>query len=236
LLDQFDKLSILALCGNLWHSPASNAFFASVVAQEHLSGIVLVSVLVICWFLKRDATVAARNRQHVVCTVIGAGVAIVLARGLALTLPHRVRPFADPSIGIDFPQNIDAHSIISWSSFPSDHAVLFVAVAVGVIFVSRTLGILSLIYSLLFVCFPRIYFGIHYPTDVIVGAALGAGIGVLANQPFVVRRLALPVMDLEQAVPAAFYAVGFVICFQIATMFNDVRTLALGIAHLAQLR
>ncbi len=201
-----------------------------------MNGLVLVCALIACWYLKRDPEIAARNRQHVICTVAGAGVAIVLARVLALTLPHRVRPLADPGIGIDFPNLFDGHSIMSWSSFPSDHAVLFVSVAVGILYISRPLGILTLIYSLLFICFPRVYFGIHYPTDIIAGVMLGAAIGVLCNQPFAVRRVALPVLKVEQAIPALFYAVGFLVCFQIATMFNDLRAVALAIVRIAELR
>jgi membrane-associated phospholipid phosphatase len=58
-------------------------------------------------------------------------------------------------------------------SFPSNHATLAGAVAVGVLLVNRRLGVLAGIAALAMAA-SRVYIGIHYPHDVLAGLALGA--------------------------------------------------------------
>jgi hypothetical protein len=57
-----------------------------------------------------------------------------------------------------------------WSSFPSDHACLFFALATGLCLISPVIGGLALLHASLIVSLPRIYLGLHYPTDVLAGA------------------------------------------------------------------
>ncbi|WP_248966251.1 phosphatase PAP2 family protein [Sphaerisporangium perillae] len=58
-------------------------------------------------------------------------------------------------------------------SFPSNHATLAGAVAVGVLLVNWRLGVLAGIAALAMAA-SRVYVGIHYPHDVLAGLALGA--------------------------------------------------------------
>lgn len=63
-------------------------------------------------------------------------------------------------------------------SFPSDHAVMAGAVATGLWFVSRRLGIVAAIAAVL-MAFARVYIGAHYPQDVLAGLALGCAVAVV---------------------------------------------------------
>lgn len=63
-------------------------------------------------------------------------------------------------------------------SFPSDHAVLSGATTVALFYVSKRLGYLSLGFALL-MAFARVYVGVHYPQDVIVGLIDGAIVAAL---------------------------------------------------------
>ena len=62
------------------------------------------------------------------------------------------------------------------SSFPSDHLAVLGAVGVAVALAARRLGLVILAAALL-VAFSRVYVGVHYVSDVVDGAALGAVCG-----------------------------------------------------------
>jgi len=63
-------------------------------------------------------------------------------------------------------------------SFPSDHATMAGATAVGLFLVTRTLGLLAS-GAALAMAFTRIYVGAHYPGDVLAGLLLGATVAAL---------------------------------------------------------
>jgi undecaprenyl-diphosphatase len=69
--------------------------------------------------------------------------AILVARSLALLLPFRLRPMGSPALDFQLPPGANL-KLLRWSSFPSDHAVLFFTTATGIFFVSRPLGGLAL--------------------------------------------------------------------------------------------
>ena len=58
-------------------------------------------------------------------------------------------------------------------SFPSDHAAAAFAIAVAVLFYSRRVGLGFLAFAVL-ISLSRVAEGLHYPTDVLAGAAVGA--------------------------------------------------------------
>lgn len=63
-------------------------------------------------------------------------------------------------------------------SFPSDHAILAGAVTLTLFYVSNRLGFISLAFALI-MAFARVYVGVHYPQDVVVGLIEGAAIAAL---------------------------------------------------------
>lgn len=73
-------------------------------------------------------------------------------------------------------------------SFPSDHAAAAFAVAVAVLFYSRRVGLAFLGLAAL-IAGSRVVEGVHYPTDVLAGAALGTLVALL------VTRYARPVVN-----------------------------------------
>ena len=71
------------------------------------------------------------------------------------------------------------------STFPSKHTALAFALAMGVFFKRKRLGIWLLILAS-FIGLSRIIVGVHYPLDISAGIAIGIGIAGLNNK-FVMR-------------------------------------------------
>jgi undecaprenyl-diphosphatase len=84
-------------------------------------------------------------------------------------------------------------------SFPSDHAAAAFAIAVAVLAFSRRLGVLLLVAAAA-IAVSRVALGLHYPSDVVAGAAVGmlaAQVVVHAGMPGVraAARVASVVSD-----------------------------------------
>ena len=200
-----------------------NSLMTQMPRGEEANGVVIISIFWWYWFRQSDPATMQRTREHLLGTMFGAAVGLFAARFLAATLPFRLRPRFEPGLHLIWPAAPASLSLVDWSAFPSDHAVMFSALAVGLCFVSWRMGLAALVYAIVIVSFPRVYFGIHYPTDVIAGLALGALAAYCMNGVAVRRRLFSRVLLWEQRTPPAFYVGLFVITFEFATMFNSVR-------------
>lgn len=65
-------------------------------------------------------------------------------------------------------------------SFPSGHSVVVFATATSIFLNHKKTGVLALIIAAL-VAFSRLYICVHYPTDVLAGAAIGIIFALLVN-------------------------------------------------------
>jgi undecaprenyl-diphosphatase len=119
-----------------------------------------------------------------------AAVAAMLSAGLALAvgsvvsdLVDRARPFvAEPG---------QLHLFVAHSadaSFPSDHATASFAIAVAILLRKRGWGTAALALAAI-LSVGRVAVGVHYPSDVAAGAALGTAAAVLLWAPPVRRRI-----------------------------------------------
>jgi undecaprenyl-diphosphatase len=184
----------------------------------------------IWWLWFQDIPTIQSVREKLLGMIVATIGAIFIARGLALLLPFRIRPLANSELGISFPLK---HEVLeSWSSFPSDHAVLFFTLATGIWLISRPVGLIAFFHAIFVVCLPRIYLGLHYPTDIIAGASLGIGIALLANRIDWRRMVAQPLMKYVEKSPSWFYLGFFILTFQIGEMFESTRNILRGIFKL----
>ena len=201
------------------------------LTDSDLKSAALVSVFWWCWFRKTDAATMARTREHVLRTLCAGLAAIFAARFLALTLPFRVRPRFEPELHFVAPIGSPT-DLVDWSAFPSDHAALFSALAVGLAFISWRAGLIAFLYAVVVICLPRVYLGLHYPSDVVAGLALGAVVGYWMNVAAVGRNLATRALRWESESPGGFYLVLSMVSFEFSTMFMSLRAVALSAAHL----
>jgi len=178
------------------------------------------------WIWFRDRESQSRDREVVLAGFIASFMALSIARVLAAVLPFRQRPLLDPTLGFRPPYGTGDSPIIHWSSFPSDHAVLYCSLATCLYFVSRKIGLCAYIYSLLVVCLPRVYMGLHYPTDILAGALLGIAIADLSLLQGARSFIARPFLRWLEEAPATFYPCRYLCSFLFATQFDPVRTAA----------
>jgi undecaprenyl-diphosphatase len=232
---------------NRWDFPIDqwlNGQFGKHILFDNLVGYVsgfdlFNSVLVIsafwwCWFRSSDQATRSRDREHVVATLVAGIISIVIARGLALSLPFRVRPRFEPALHFVLPAAWNSSFFADWSSFPSDTAMMFATLATGLCFIGTRVGLLASLYVPLVICFPRIYIGFHYPTDVLAGLVLGMACGYVGNQLRPRQWVANPVLRWELSWPASFYTAFFLLTYEFATLFVSVRGIAQGSVHLIQ--
>lgn len=190
-------------------------------SETLFKGGILTAFLWWAWF--RESNNKETERAILIAGTMSALVSLGVCRILAYFLPYRERPVFVPSLHFQLPLGVDPSRLITWSSFPSDHAGLFVSLATTVFFVSRRAGILAGTYTALFVCFPRIYTGDHFPSDIVVGAAIGVVVTwVFLRNP--IRDLVSRVpMRLFQTRPALFYVAAYVGSLLLTTNFDAVR-------------
>ena len=193
-----------------------------------------IFTIIIWWIWFKNSDDQVDIREHIIAIILSCFVAMVLARILSVSLPYRERPLHEAALNFVLPYGIKSTALSNWSSFPSDHGVLFFTLTTGFFFISKKLGILASIYTIIFIAFPRIYLGFHYPTDIICGGLIGIAIGVAANQKFICNKISKPILKWSEKSPGLFYALFFLITYQIADLFNSSRLLLHSIMEIVE--
>jgi undecaprenyl-diphosphatase len=115
-------------------------------------------------------------RRAGVAAGLGAGCALACALVLS-RLADRPRPFAaDPSAVHLFARHA------ADPSFPSDHATAAFAIATAVLLRDRRVGAVVLALAVVLAA-GRVALGLHYPSDVVAGAVLGAACSLVLYAP-----------------------------------------------------
>lgn len=193
-------------------------------------GIPIIGMLWYFWF--RDTDPRSDTRRIIVGTLIGCVLAVLIARIVNNLGPYQPRPFANAAlayhefIGLPVPES---QALYIWSSFPSDHAALFFSLATGIFLISRRTGYLLYLYVLLFIALPRVYLGLHYPTDIAAGIILGIACVVLSTRSGVSKLYDQRSATLLERYPAAYQTALFIASTEIGMMFGDVRLLLEGV-------
>ena len=204
--------------------PLFDKLVASLADATFVKGGFLFTYLWWLWF--RDSSERRDNRREVLRIFVGLTLALTVARALQILLPGRNRPIHEASVGFVVPYGADPHILEHWNSFPSDHAVIFFAIATAIWMGSRLWGGLAYVWVLLFACVPRIYLGYHYPSDVLAGALIGTAIMAAAYAVPVGSAgswVANRTVRWEQRYPSVFYVLAFVAVYQLVTLFATVR-------------
>jgi membrane-associated phospholipid phosphatase len=190
------------------------------------SGVVLLTLIWFCWF----ADDRSEARARLVVGAIAAVAAGICSRFLQYSLPTHPRPIYDVALGYkQLPFIPYVPRFNDWSSFPSDHATVFLGLTLVVLLSGSRFRAIAAAWIIL-VEMMRIVMGGHYPTDLIAGGAL-AGAFVWTSQLAGVVSLGLKFVALEKSQPALFYAAAFFLSYQVATLFVDLRLALEGLIH-----
>ena len=186
-----------------------------------LKGGVFLALLWGFWFL--PSAEQRRNRIVVISTLTGSLLALAVNQVAQRLGPFRLRPYAAGLPGIQFPYHLGIREV---SSFPSDHAALFCGLSTGLFFLSRRIGLTAFFYATAVIFLPRIYLGLHYPSDILGGAIIGIGCVCLIHGTRLRNLFADFCLKMSNEHPATFYAAMFLLTYQTATLFDDARALA----------
>lgn len=230
-MNAFDAGILRSLNQAVGRWPTFDSAMVWVAYQPFVKGCVFSAVLWALWCGSR-ADLRPKRRAIIIATIFGALAAEFLARAAALTLPFRLRPLHDQRLDLVVPPGVDRSVLDGWSAFPSDHAVLFAAVSVGVLFACRCAGVWLLAWTLVVISLPRIYVGLHHPTDILAGLMLGGVVGALTQLRPLRETLASPFLAWEQRHPLTFYAFAWYLTYELARLFEDFRFLLSAAVHL----
>lgn len=125
---------------------------------------------------------SGRRRRAGVAAGLGAGLALACAQVIS-RIADRPRPFVDDPGGV----HLFARHVAD-ASFPSDHATAAFAIATAVFLRDRRLGAVVLAFAAVLAA-GRVALGMHYPSDVLAGAALGAAASLALYAPVIRARI-----------------------------------------------
>jgi len=164
LSQQFD-ISLFKIINEDLHYAPLDKFFQ--LASTYGRSYVWVPVVLFAW-------VMGGKRHKKGALTMALAFLIVIAVGETLKIVYyRPRPFELVSSAIVLVRKpLD-------SSFPSGHAmIVFAGATISIIFFRKRYS-LPLLLEAFIVSYSRIYVGVHYPSDVLAGAALGSAISLL---------------------------------------------------------
>ncbi|MGR3344183.1 MAG: phosphatase PAP2 family protein [Paracoccaceae bacterium] len=216
-----DTEILLLLNGLLGQFNALDNFMAHLAENPVFKGLPPMIAFWLLWF-RTDEETGKRRGQLLGCLAV-ATFALLAARTLSVFAPYRPRPLHIPEIALVDPFDLSGNYLSGWSAFPSDHAALFFSIAVSFWLIDRRIGKLALAHALLVVLVPRIIIGLHWPSDIIAGAILGAAIAAVALPVLARRASHSGWANLADHKAELFYPFMFLVTFQVATMFESAR-------------
>lgn len=150
---------------------------------------ILFLAIVVALFLIVPGRERRKAQRAAVSAAAATGIALLIAHFIS-TAVDRVRPF------VAHPHSI--HPFLAHAadpSFPSDHATAAFAIAVAVVLRQRAWGAVLLVLAAV-LAVGRVFLGLHYPSDVVGGAAIGTVVALLLWAIPPVRELLDRIADI----------------------------------------
>ena len=117
--------------------------------------------------------ISKKYRKYGVLVLAGLLIGLIIGNGIVKNVVQRARPCW---IDTNFKMLI---AIPKDYSFPSGHALSSFAAAMAIFMNRRKMGVAALLFAFIMGC-TRLYFYVHYPTDVLAGMLFGLILGFFA--------------------------------------------------------
>jgi membrane-associated phospholipid phosphatase len=220
-----------------WLSQFHGNWFLDRLASHLEADILLKSgifVSIYWYFWLREGRDQQERRNTVLAILAGAIGGVVIARMLAIFAPFRLRPMHDASLHHHPFSMLTAPTFVDWSSFPSDTAAYLGALGFGLVRLSRRLAVPVTLYLAVAICLPRLYLGIHFASDVVVGTLIGiASVWAMLQIEGFRSRVAHPLLTFMEATPQIFYPAAFLFMYEMASGFANLQDVARALVHAA---
>lgn len=218
-------------------SSSLDAFFLVLLSVDAIRTGILIAFIIGIWEFGRVKKDKSANKRVIMILL-----AIVLTLGIIEGLNAVIdspRPIVTNPTEINEPL-IERRSVKelwrgSWvrntkhGSFPSDTVALLATMATGLFLWNRMLGVVAFIFVFIGGILPRMYFGLHYPSDMIVGTLISV-FGTLGLEKFKpAHKLSEMLVKLGDKYPYFFGVAGFYIAYIIADKFILLRKLPIWI-------
>jgi len=224
LVESWDQHIVLLLNQFAARSAVFDSIVYDLADSSILQGGLFMAYFWWAW-LRTDGPVA-RRRCEVIISIGGGIAASTISRIMQVTLPFHTRPLHTESLHFVVPLGVNPETLNTWSSMPSDHAAMYFAFATAIWYQSRPLGYAAMVWTLVFGLIPRIYLGYHYPSDIVAGIVCGVIIMVLTWNLVPRSRAIGRLLVWEKSHRALFYPAAFLLTYEVAILFFDVRHLA----------
>ncbi len=154
------------------------------IVSDYLMPVALAFALIFMWFIDRDREVRIQRQIGVFVALTS----MALSNSVVFIINmfyFRPRPFVNADVALLFYKPTD-------SSFPSNAVAAVFGLAFGIWGVNRRLGWIAITAASLY-GLARVYAGVHYPLDILAGAAIAAPVTYLV---FRLRDLLMPLLVL----------------------------------------
>ncbi|MDD5095312.1 MAG: phosphatase PAP2 family protein [Dehalococcoidia bacterium] len=149
----------------------------TLLASDFFAPVSISLFLLYIWFGTRDPILRVKNQYGVMCASASLGVACLGVKILnsLINFDPWPRPFMADDPGLRENATHAAQVIFYFPtdpSFPANMAAVAFGAAAGMWFYRRRASIPLFVFAILWSC-GRVYAGVHYPLDILGGAAIG---------------------------------------------------------------
>lgn len=177
------------------------------------------------WFWPKTPERRTEVREALTAALMCSVPIIGITRAWANFLPFSSRPIHTPGLEINLFDGQIIEALEGWSSMPSDHASLFFGFAVALFLIHRPAGLFLMLWAICVSSLPRIVVGLHWPSDIVVGWIVGAGVALLLMRPLTYLVRTTGIVRFFEAREMLGYPVLFFATVEFVRMFTASRNL-----------